>query len=866
MTYRANMPTKQEWKKLKTNLFGDKALRENIPDDPKQRQLYFAIAAVIKGYLTDLYGRKNYNDKYKQFATLVVEALSSTKSSAVTSKTVSDSLTASDIACDDAVIDGVTSAVNEKIKPLLDANAAEIKTVIAEKMGAAEKMMADIDDSIIDISESTKTTTEAIKKTTDTIQRVEKQTASISNVVGGLQSFITGMIGGVFGAIASVGKFILGGIFGILGGIIKTITGIITGVTRVIYKTITTVVSTILTPIFKVIGGIARGVWNMIKTPFIGLKNMISSGFSLLSSAVKTIFSVGLKAFVVSPAGQFLIGYLSGILYYKLIEPLYTRITAWWNNSALKEFFDGKLTFTQMIKKSIFDDAAQNWGWDKIFKEKIVKPIFEAFGKEYDREKSFSDNLKIALFGDKAQGRDWVDILWDKSKTALGWLLDELRQLPYKIWNTPILDSSNVFYSMLETIGSLCSEAGITPPKQSYTDGKVTVGDAVTSLGLATVVSAFGSVSSILALMSLPLLSDYFKAKNAEKQRQQTDLQRADMAVEGILREKDRFTARFGDAHSPNDFNGSPATLGDNMLIGYQYAALADKKHIEDIQRLAFANQYWGEVDYAQRHDLKSRLDFLSSISPEKFDLSLQHKWENTLKSKLDEYDKITSTVIMGSYVDGEQIRRNRVIDQAKSMGLTVDFSNGLRNDASSRTNAGAEHNVARANLISAQNRFGLSDTLLNDVIWYGKDHSQLMQKVFSEYEEKHQANLDPLYISQLAQLQRAGDTRVDKLLNGIISDGQQTLSEEISGLKQFVQSHKDSTENSAEFDELKRLLNILISKQTIIGDNFDKFESEYKQTNNVAVFGQVTGTQAIAVGQAREALSRANAIKSKLK
>lgn len=73
--YVDNAPVRQEWKKFRTNVFGDKALKSNVPEDPKLRQLYFSLAAVVKAYLTDLYGRKNYNDKYKQMSTLIINSV-----------------------------------------------------------------------------------------------------------------------------------------------------------------------------------------------------------------------------------------------------------------------------------------------------------------------------------------------------------------------------------------------------------------------------------------------------------------------------------------------------------------------------------------------------------------------------------------------------------------------------------------------------------------------------------------------------------------------------------------------------------------------------------------------------------------------
>lgn len=63
--------------------------------------LYYGILRTVRDYLTDLYGDRNYNDKYKQIAELIITSINTNKTEGSKSEVISSAIDSVGVKLDD---------------------------------------------------------------------------------------------------------------------------------------------------------------------------------------------------------------------------------------------------------------------------------------------------------------------------------------------------------------------------------------------------------------------------------------------------------------------------------------------------------------------------------------------------------------------------------------------------------------------------------------------------------------------------------------------------------------------------------------------------------------------------------------------
>ena len=114
LEYKKNQGVKTNFKKVQFRK-GDIALRQNVPSDPKLHELYYGILKTVRAYLADLYGDRNYNDKYKQIAELIITSINTNKTEGSKPEAISSAIDSADVKLNDDTKKSLVDALSEQI-------------------------------------------------------------------------------------------------------------------------------------------------------------------------------------------------------------------------------------------------------------------------------------------------------------------------------------------------------------------------------------------------------------------------------------------------------------------------------------------------------------------------------------------------------------------------------------------------------------------------------------------------------------------------------------------------------------------------------------------------------------------------------
>lgn len=369
--------------------------------------------------MIDMYGKKNYNDKYKDQTALIVSAVVSkvtgtdlTSSKGVTTQDIFDKISSiDDLNLSNASLNKLADAISAKINSSAKSDKTSASTTTITKAELREMFDEQKKELKKIVSSDRKSYSSSEDSPAEEVKKQKSLTDTIMKSVNRVWSTTFSVLTGISKMVSNITGFIIALPFKIIGKIISGITSIITGTIKIAFKTITGIVKGIYTGISKVVTGIFN----------VGIKPLLTDIWGVTKRLASGIWD-GLMAFVKTPAGMMALGFLSGLLYKKLIKPFWEnklrpfvdRVT-----EIFGEVWDGKLTIWQGIKKLIWEDPNFDvWEWfkcklDGFFNRDVNGWIYKTFFEGSSDDGSYNWNPKQSLlFNIWGLIKHWMSKIW----------------------------------------------------------------------------------------------------------------------------------------------------------------------------------------------------------------------------------------------------------------------------------------------------------------------------------------------------------------------------------------------------------------------------------------------------------------------